>query len=180
MPTPSKTCSSLHRHTFVRIIIMGLGIFLLYACQPEKAGIPPFKVAELSGKTISQNDLKDKVAIINFWATTCAVCVKEMPEMIHTYERHKKDGLVFIAVAMAYDPPMYVADFTKTRKLPFIVAMDSDGRMAQKFGKIEFTPTTLVINKDGKIIKRYVGEPNWNQLNALLEKSLAQKAKDSI
>ena len=103
-----------------------------------------------------------------------------MPEMIHTYERHKKNGLVFIAVAMAYDPPMYVADFTKTRKLPFIVAMDSDGRMAQKFGKIEFTPTTLVINKDGKIIKRYFGEPNWNQLNALLEKSLAQKAKDSI
>ena len=177
MPTLSETRSFLNNHIFLRIIIMGLSISLLHACHSDtQKTLPTFKVTELSGKIITQNDLRDKVTIINFWATNCALCVKEMPEMIQTYERYKKDGLLFIAVAMAYDPPMYVTDFAKTRKLPFIVAMDSDGQMAQAFGKIEFTPTTLVINKDGKIIKRYVGEPNWHEFNELVGKSLAQKS----
>lgn len=57
-----------------------------------------------------------------------------------------------------------------------MVAMDSDGSAAKSFGKIQLTPTTLVINKQGKIVKRYVGEPNWNDFHTLLEKLLAEKA----
>jgi hypothetical protein len=53
--------------------------------------------------------------------------------------------------------------------------MDSDGSAAKAFGKIQLTPTTLVINKQGKIIKRYVGEPDWKDFHKLLEKSLADK-----
>ena len=90
-------------------------------------------------------------------------------------ERSQPEALEFIAVAMSYDPPMYVVNYAKTRELPFHVAMDSDGSVAKAFGKIQLTPTTLVINKSGKIIKRYVGEPDWNEFHQLLEKSLAEK-----
>jgi peroxiredoxin len=62
----------------------------------------------------------------------------------------------------------------QTRKLPFKVALDSDGSVAKAFGKIQLTPTTLVINKKGKIIKRYVGEPDWDAFHQLIQKSLAE------
>ena len=138
--------------------------------------LPSFKVSEISGKVLSQEDLRGKVSIINFWATSCTTCVKEMPQMIETYNKYKTDQLEFIAIAMSYDPPMYVVNFAETRKLPFIVAMDSDGSAAKSFGKIQLTPTTLVINKQGKIIKRYVGEPDWSEFHQVIEKSLAENS----
>ena len=54
--------------------------------------------------------------------------------------------------------------------------MDFDGSAAKSFGKIQLTPTTLVINKQGKIIKRYVGEPDWPEFHQVIEKSLAEKS----
>jgi peroxiredoxin len=72
---------------------------------------------------------------------------------------------------MKYDAPMYVANYTETRRLPFKVAMD-DGSAAQQFGNVQLTPTTFVIGRDGKILKRYVGEPSFQELDALLDKEL--------
>lgn len=172
---PTQIIFNLFRQ--IKFILLSLTIgSLLIACQSDtQQMVPTFKVSEISGKVLSQEDLKGKVSIINFWATSCTTCVKEMPEMIQTYNKYKMDQLELIAVAMSYDPPMYVVNFAKTRQLPFHVAMDSDGSVAKAFGKIQLTPTTLVINKKGKIIKRYVGEPNWDEFHQLLEKSLAEK-----
>ena len=150
---------------------------LLSACSSDtQQSIPNFKVSEISGKVVTQSDIKGKVTVINFWATSCVTCVKEMPQLVSTYEKYKPQGLEFIALAMSYDPPMYVVNFAETRKLPFIVAMDSDGSAAKSFGKIQLTPTTLVINKQGKIIKRYVGEPDWSEFYQVIEKSLAENS----
>ena len=150
---------------------------LLSGCSSDtQQSVPTFKISEISGKTLTQADIAGKVTVINFWATSCVTCVKEMPDLVNTYEKYKSQGLEFIALAMSYDPPMYVVNFAETRKLPFIVAMDSDGGAAKAFGKIQLTPTTLVINKQGKIIKRYVGEPQWDDFHKLLEKSLADKS----
>ena len=172
---PTQTTFNLFRQ--LRFLALGLVVCAsIIGCQSDtQQKTPAFKVSELSGKVLSQEDLKGKVSIINFWATSCTTCVKEMPTMIETYKKYKSDQLEFIAIAMAYDPPMYVVNFAKTRQLPFQVAMDSDGSVAKAFGKIQLTPTTLVINKNGKIIKRYVGEPDWNEFHQLLEKSLAEK-----
>ncbi|KDR44890.1 peroxiredoxin family protein [Caballeronia glathei] len=126
----------------------------------------------LSGQKISTSgDLKGKVYLVNFWATNCETCMKEMPEMINTYNRFKGRGLEFVAVAMSYDAPMYVTNYAQTRNLPFKVAMD-DGSAAKQFGNVQLTPTTFVIDRNGKILKRYVGEPSFSELDALLEKAL--------
>lgn len=138
--------------------------------------LPNFELTLLDRSKFNQADLKGQVAIVNFWATTCTVCVKEMPEMVKTYQDYQGKGFNFVAVAMSYDPPMYVVDFTEKRKLPFKVAMDSDGAAAKAFGGIEGTPTTFLVNKQGKIIKKYVGEPNWVELRSLIENALSEKA----
>lgn len=76
---------------------------------------------------------------------------------------------------MNYDSPMYVANYTQTRQLPFKVAFD-DGSIAKQFGNVQLTPTTFVVDKDGKILKRYVGEPQFAELDQLLQKALGSNA----
>lgn len=93
--------------------------------------------------------------------------------MVKTYNKFHNNGLEFIAVAMSYDPPNYVLNYAKTRNLPFQVALDTDGALAKAFGDIKLTPTTFVIDKQGKILKRYVGEPDFAELHQLLDKALA-------
>jgi peroxiredoxin len=120
--------------------------------------------------------LRGKVVMVNFWATSCATCVKEMPGMIDTYNKFKGQGLEFVAVAMSYDRPDYVLNYAQTRKLPFKVALDSGGDLARQFGDVAMTPTTFVIGKDGEILKRYVGEPEFPALHQLLQKALTKSS----
>jgi peroxiredoxin len=151
------------------LALAGVGYATL--AQGEKA--PDVTFISIAGDKISTADLRGKVVMVNFWATSCTTCVHEMPAMVDTYNKFKGQGLEFVAIAMQYDPPNYVVNFTETRKLPFTVALDSGGDIAKSFGEVTLTPTTFVIGKDGTILKRYVGEPDFTQVHALLQKALA-------
>ncbi len=128
----------------------------------------------LDGSKKTTSDLKGKVALVNFWATSCTTCVAEMPKMVSTYDKYKARGYEHVAVAMAYDPPSYVVNFAQTRKLPFSVAIDNTGAVAKAWGDVQLTPTTFLVNRKGEIVKRYVGEPNFAELHQLIEKLLAE------
>jgi peroxiredoxin len=155
----------------VAIVVAIAGWFAFNSAKP----VPAATFTLLSGEKISTEQLKGKVYLINFWATDCTTCIQEMPKMVQTYNQFKGQGLEYIAVAMNYDPPMYVVNYTQTRALPFKVAMD-DGSVAKQFGNVQLTPTTFVIGKDGKILKRYVGEPEYAELDKLLKDALAKQA----
>ena len=128
----------------------------------------------LDGSKQTTQDLKGKVTLVNFWATSCVTCVAEMPKVIDTYNKYQARGYDTLAVAMSYDPPSYVVNFTETRKLPFKVAIDNTGAVARAWGDVKLTPTTYIVNKQGQIVKRYVGEPDFNELHRLIEKLLAE------
>ncbi|TWO68208.1 TlpA family protein disulfide reductase [Caenimonas sedimenti] len=128
----------------------------------------------LDGSKRTTADLKGKVTLVNFWATSCTTCVAEMPKLVATYDKYKAKGYEHMAVAMAYDPPSYVVNYAQTRKLPFPVAIDNTGAVAQAWGDVKLTPTTYVVNKRGEIVKRYVGEPDFGELHRLIEKLLAE------
>ena len=128
----------------------------------------------LDGSTRTTSQLKGKVTLVNFWATSCVSCVAEMPKIIATYDKYKARGYDTLAVAMSYDPPSYVVNFAETRKLPFGVAIDNTGAVARAWGDVKLTPTTYIVNKKGAIVKRYVGEPDFAELHQLIEKLLAE------
>jgi peroxiredoxin len=128
----------------------------------------------LDGSKKTTADLKGKVALVNFWATSCTTCVAEMPKIIATYDKYQSKGYDTLAVAMSYDPPSYVVNYAQTRKLPFKVAIDNTGAVARAWGDVQLTPTTFLVNKRGEIVKRYVGEPDFGQLHQLIEKLLAE------
>jgi peroxiredoxin len=128
----------------------------------------------LDGSKRTTSDLKGKVTLVNFWATSCVTCVAEMPKMVETYNKYHGKGYEHMAVAMSYDPPSYVVNYAATRKLPFQVAIDNTGKVAKDWGEVQLTPTSYVVNKKGEIVKRYVGEPDFAELHRLIEKLLAE------
>lgn len=135
---------------------------------------PASKFVLLDGSAKTTENLKGRVTLVNFWATSCTTCVAEMPKVIATYDKYHAKGFDTIAVAMRYDPPSYVVNFAQTRKLPFDVAIDNTGAIARAWGDVTLTPTTFVVNKQGDIVKRYVGEPDFVELHKLIENLLAQ------
>jgi peroxiredoxin len=100
--------------------------------------------------------------------------VQEMPQIAATYDKYKARGYDTLAVAMSYDTPAYVAQFAQSRQLPFAVAFDRDGTLAKGFGDVQLTPTSVLINKRGEVVKRYVGAPDFVALQQLIEKLLAE------
>jgi peroxiredoxin len=151
-------------------LAVGVGVYL----DSGVSAAPASTFVLLDGSKKSTDDLKGKVTLVNFWATSCVTCVAEMPKVIATYDKYKDRGYDTLAVAMSYDPPSYVVNFAQTRKLPFKVAIDNTGAVAQSWGDVKLTPTTYIVNKRGEIVKRYVGEPDFAELHRLIEKLLAE------
>ncbi len=147
-------------------------VLLLAGCSAAPA--PESTFVLLDGSKRTTTDLKGKVTLVNFWATSCTTCVAEMPEMVHTYEKYRAKGYDHMAVAMSYDPPSYVVNFAQTRKLPFGVAIDNTGAVAKAWGDVQLTPTSYLVDKKGAIVKRYVGQPDFAELHKLIEKLLAE------
>ncbi len=145
---------------------------VLAGCADDAA--PPSTFVLLDGTSRTTQDLKGKVTLVNFWATSCTTCVAEMPQVIATYDKFKDKGYDTVAVAMSYDPPAYVVNFAQTRKLPFKVAIDNTGAVAKAWGDVKLTPTTYIVNKRGEIVKKYVGAPDFAELHKLIEKLLAE------
>ncbi|RYF58448.1 MAG: TlpA family protein disulfide reductase [Comamonadaceae bacterium] len=155
---------------FAAALAVGAGVYL----GSGATAAPASTFVLLDGSKKSTEDLKGQVTLVNFWATSCVTCVAEMPQIAATHEKYKAQGYNTLAVAMSYDPPSYVVNFAETRKLPFAVAIDNTGAVAQAWGDVKLTPTTYLVNKRGEIVKRYVGEPNFTELHRLIEKLLAQ------
>ena len=150
----------------------GAGAWIFLGTGKSPAPQSTFVLLDGSSKTTEQ--MRGKVTLVNFWATSCTTCVAEMPEIIATHQKYKDKGFNTLAVAMSYDPPAYVVNFAETRKLPFEVAIDNTGKVAKAWGDVQLTPSTFIVNKRGEIVKTYVGAPNFTELHQLIEKLLAE------
>ena len=176
MQTDPSSSASPRKSSLVKITALLLVVVfaaIAYAVMAQNKSAPDVTFVNLEGTRIPLSSLRGKVVMVNFWATSCATCVKEMPQMVDTFNKFKAKGLDFVAVAMSDDPPNYVINYTQTRHLPFTVALDPQSTLAQAFGDVKMTPTTFLIDKKGKIIKRYVGEPDFSALHQLLQTALA-------
>ena len=113
-----------------------VGGYLVFQGVGSNQPVPQVGYTLLDGTRSSTDQLKGKVVLINFWATSCTTCVKEMPQIVATHEKFKGRGYDTLAVAMSYDPPAYVINFAESRRLPFGVAIDNTGGIAKSFGNV--------------------------------------------
>lgn len=151
---------------------MGLLGFLGFNLS-QKPQVPDVTFTTIDGETITMQSLQGKVVLVNFWATDCPGCIKEMPDLISTYHAYKDKGFEVIAVAMPYDPPAQVMNYTKQKALPFPVMHDGLGEITQAFGGVNLTPTTYIFDKQGNRLKRIIGELNFEQLKIMLNQELS-------
>lgn len=147
-----------------------LGALIFSLSQTPQS--PDVTFTTINGEKIPMTALKGKVVLVNFWATDCPGCIKEMPDLINTYNQYKNKGFEVIAVAMPYDPPAQVLNYTQQKSLPFPVMHDGLGEMVHAFGGVNLTPTTFLYDKQGNRIQRIIGELNFAELRQLLDKEL--------
>jgi len=131
---------------------------------PLTADASPINVAELSGS----------VVLVNFWGSYCTPCVKEMPKIVAAHEKFASRGYETVAVAVRHDNPHRVAAFAAKRGLPFRITLDSSGEAAKEFGNVRITPTSFLIDRQGRVLRRYVGEHDWVALHEIVERELAR------
>jgi peroxiredoxin len=158
----------------VAFAFVAIGAFAAFLATPQRTA-PEARFATLGGESFTTSELRGKVAVVNFWATWCPDCVKEMPRMAEAHRKYSARGYEMIAVAVR-DHPNRVADFAQKRALPFKVALDDTGAISRQFGNIRITPTTFLIDKKGRVLRRYVGEPEWQEFDRLVEQALADPA----
>lgn len=159
-----------------RFLLIPLCLLVGMAACQRATMAPASRFVLLDGSPQSLDELRGKVTLVTFWATSCSTCVAEMPLLAQTQQQYQNRGYHTLAVAMQYDNPVYVENFARSRQLPFAVAIDHDGQLAQNWGPVRATPTTFLINRRGQIVQRHVGLLDAGSLHASIEKLLNEAA----
>jgi cytochrome c biogenesis protein CcmG/thiol:disulfide interchange protein DsbE len=124
------------------------------ATQPA----PQFSFSSLEGKTVAMKDLANKVVVVDFWATWCAPCREEIPHLNRLYAELKGKGFEIVGVSMDHEGADVVKEFAKELRIEYPIVM-GDERDAEAFGGILGLPTTFIIDRNGNIVKKYIGLP---------------------
>ena len=140
-----------------------------------KAGMPfpDFAVKDTNGKPLSLAAYKGKVVLIDFWATWCGPCVKELPNVLDAYEKHHAGGFEIIGISLDSDRAK-LDTFVKEKNMPWVQFFDGKGwqnELAQKYG-INSIPATYLIDGEGKIIASGL---RGDKLEAAVAAALAKK-----
>jgi peroxiredoxin len=163
---------AMHRLVLGALAALALAVAGFSFLRPVPAA-PEVRFTDLSGERFSTADLRGRVTVVSFWSTTCGPCLKEMPDLVARHERYKARGYETVAVAIPSDSPRRIRELAQRRSLPYRVVHDADGEATRDFGSVRITPTTFVIDRQGRVLRRFVGKADWAAFDALVEKALA-------
>ena len=162
------------KNLWIPAIVIALLSVLLITLNDKKQA-PELTFNTIEGKKITMSSLKGQIVLVNFWATDCPGCIAEMPKLVETYNTYHAKGLEIIAVAMPTDPISQVQNYAQKNKLPFPVVHDGDGEITTHFDDVRLTPTTFMIDQQGHLMGKIIGEMDFTALRSQLDKSLATK-----
>jgi thiol-disulfide isomerase/thioredoxin len=132
---------------------------------------PDFTLPDLDGEARSLAEFRGKVVMLNFWATWCPPCRREMPSMQRLYEKYGERGLVVVAVNQFEDPDL-VFEFTGRLSLEptFPILFDRESRVSEQY-KVKGLPTTYLLDREGRIHYRAIGGREFDhpEVEALIE-----------
>ena len=124
-----------------------------------------FSLATLDGKQASLNDYRGKVVLLNFWATWCVPCRKEMPSIQTLWDRYKDQDLVVLAVSEDDGKREQITKFIRKIKVNFPILLDQDLKIGDSY-MLPGLPTTYLIGRDGTIAATIVGTQDWSRREA--------------
>ena len=157
------------------LIIVALTLLILRVQRPSPENLQPktnqfksqegymaprFSLRNLKGNMEGLDDYLGKVIVVNFWATWCVPCVKEMPSFESLYRRYRSQGLTLLAVSLDKGDSTKVQEFADKYKLSFPILLDTEG-VAEKLYPSFSIPFTYVVDKQGRVVARVDGAKNW-------------------
>lgn len=161
------------------VILIGLialagGIALRYSLYPAPAAdvspLTEFALPDLSGQTRSISEWKDKILVINFWATWCPSCREEMPDLVALQEQYAAQGVQVIGIALEDKAP--VEEYLHSFKInyPTLLAGDQGMALAGQLGnRAEAVPYTVVVDRHGMIRDRHLGKLSKPEMVKIIE-----------
>lgn len=169
----------------MRVIILALGALLLLSgrslaaeglvLRGEMAGFevhetPREAIAasfdDRAGGRLALSAYEGKVVLLNVWATWCAPCIAEMPYLDQLAAQKAGDDFVVLAVSLDFKPQM-IGPFLERVSLPNLVIVHDDAKHMQRDYGVRPLPTTLLIDRQGREVARYMGDAHWDQADAL-------------
>jgi peroxiredoxin len=126
---------------------------------------PAWKLRDLDGKTVSSDDFKGKVVILDFWATWCPPCRAEIPGLIDLQKTYGKQGLMVVGVSVDQGGTDVIKSFVEKFGMNYPVLV-ADDKVQQAFGGFDAIPVTLVIDRQGRIVKRHLGLTEKDEFEA--------------
>jgi cytochrome c biogenesis protein CcmG/thiol:disulfide interchange protein DsbE len=122
----------------------------------ERKPAPDFTLKDGEGRDVRLSDFRGKVVLLNFWATWCGPCKIEMPWFVDFQRKYKDRGFSVVAVSLDEEGWEVVRPFAEDLKLNFPVLLGND-ELAEQFGGIQALPTTLIIDKEGRVYSTHMG-----------------------
>jgi peroxiredoxin len=123
----------------------------------QKLGAAPaWRLPRLDGTTLDSNELKGKVVVVDFWATWCGPCIREIPGYVEIQKKYADRGLVIVGISMDQRGQAVVQRFIEQHGINYPIVM-GDEAVTEAFGGVQAIPTTFLIDRDGQIRHRKVG-----------------------
>ena len=134
-----------------------------------------FTLNDLSGQPQSLSQWRGKLVLLNFWATWCGPCRSEMPGMERLWQRYRDEGLVIVAVSVDEGMERRVAKFVDILQLSYPILLDPESKVSDGY-QVSGLPYSLLIDRNGELIARVVGEREWDSDEAfnLIEQLLVE------
>ncbi len=138
--------------------------------------MPAFELETLNGSRLSSKTLAGKVALVDFWATWCKPCLEEIPAFNELYARYRDKGLVVVGITLHSGWASDIKPEADKLKIAYPVVV-GDEKAEKGFGGIWGFPTTFLIDRHGRIVKKYTGQDPKKraQIEAELQKLLSEK-----
>ena len=130
------------------------------AAPPDAASLgseaPDFELSDLSGKKVHLSDFHGKVVILDFWATWCGPCRQEVPDFVRLQAKYRQQGLVVVGLSLDAGGEKAVRPFAEEFNVNYPMLLAND-ETARRFGGIVGIPTTFVLDRQGRIVKKFMG-----------------------
>lgn len=128
-----------------------------------------FTLTDLRGKTWTLKDLQGKVVLVNFWATWCPPCQKEMPDLEALYNQYKDKGFVILAISEDEETPK-VAPFIAERKITYPILLDPGSKVNNLF-QIQGIPKSFVYDREGNLVAQSIDMRTRSQFEQMLARA---------
>lgn len=153
-------------------VVALVAVTLLVVAPWEGKSRPDVTFTTLDGETVALESLRGQPVLVTFWATDCPTCIDEIPHLQALHDDMAERGVKVVGVAMHYDDPALIETIVEAREMTYVIAHDQDRSVSRGFGEVRVTPTSYLIDPDGRVVWQRLGLLDMERVRGQIERML--------